>query len=75
MKAFASSLTIVFLIVVYLTGCATCKSSDTVEQCRTKQRDHEQTLGQNVAEPPAAEGAVAAPRTSERSDPKSESGI
>jgi uncharacterized lipoprotein YajG len=29
-------------LMVALTGCATCKSSDTVEQCRTKQRDKSQ---------------------------------
>jgi uncharacterized protein YceK len=30
------------ILVLCLTGCATCKSSDTPEQCRTKQRNHEQ---------------------------------
>jgi len=29
-------------IVLAMTACATCKSSDTVEQCRTKQRDNGQ---------------------------------
>jgi hypothetical protein len=29
-------------LIVAVTGCATCKSSDTVEQCRTKQRDKSQ---------------------------------
>jgi hypothetical protein len=29
-------------LILALTGCATCKSSDTMEQCRTKQRDKSQ---------------------------------
>ncbi len=29
-------------IALAMTACATCKSSDTVEQCRTKQRDNGQ---------------------------------
>jgi hypothetical protein len=29
-------------LVLVVTGCATCKSSDTMEQCRTKQRDKSQ---------------------------------
>lgn len=29
-------------VILALAGCATCKSSDTVEQCRTKQRDKSQ---------------------------------
>jgi hypothetical protein len=29
-------------LILAVTGCATCKSSDTVEQCRTKQRDKSQ---------------------------------
>jgi hypothetical protein len=31
-----------WLLIAALAGCATCKSSDTPEQCRTKQRDHGQ---------------------------------
>jgi hypothetical protein len=30
------------ILIIAVTGCATCKSSDTVEQCRTKQRDKSQ---------------------------------
>lgn len=30
------------VLMVAVAGCATCKSSDTVEQCRTKQRDKSQ---------------------------------
>jgi len=30
------------VLILAVTGCATCKSSDTVEQCRTKQRDKSQ---------------------------------
>ena len=30
------------VLILLLAGCATCKSSDTVEQCRTKQRDKSQ---------------------------------
>jgi hypothetical protein len=29
-------------IILAVTGCATCKSSDSIEQCRTKQRDKSQ---------------------------------
>jgi hypothetical protein len=27
-------------VLLALTGCAVCSSSDNAEQCRTKQRDH-----------------------------------
>jgi hypothetical protein len=37
MKRFVS-----LILVLSLAGCATCKSSDSPEQCRTKQRDHSQ---------------------------------
>jgi hypothetical protein len=30
------------VLILSITGCAVCKSSDTPEQCRTKQRDHSQ---------------------------------
>jgi hypothetical protein len=30
------------VLILAMAGCATCKSSDTVEQCRTKQRDKSQ---------------------------------
>jgi hypothetical protein len=30
------------LLIFAVAGCATCKSSDTMEQCRTKQRDKSQ---------------------------------
>jgi uncharacterized protein YceK len=29
-------------LILAVTGCATCKSSDSAEQCRTKQRDKSQ---------------------------------
>jgi hypothetical protein len=29
-----------FALLLPLTGCAICKSSDSVEACRTKQREH-----------------------------------
>jgi hypothetical protein len=32
-----------FCVVLTMSACATCRSSDTVEQCRTKQRDNGQT--------------------------------
>jgi hypothetical protein len=31
------------LLALALTACATCKSSDTLEQCRTKERNNGQT--------------------------------
>ena len=37
MKRFVS-----LILVLSLAGCATCKSSDSPEVCRTKQRDHSQ---------------------------------
>jgi hypothetical protein len=30
------------ILALTLTGCAVCKSSDSAEVCRTKQRDHNQ---------------------------------
>jgi hypothetical protein len=33
---------IFILVVLSLTACSTCKSSDSTEACRTKQRDHDQ---------------------------------
>jgi hypothetical protein len=30
------------ILVVSMAGCAVCKSSDSSEQCRTKQRNHSQ---------------------------------
>jgi hypothetical protein len=30
------------ILAISIAGCATCKSSDTMEQCRTKQRDKSQ---------------------------------
>jgi hypothetical protein len=38
----ASMKTLTALIVIMLAGCATCKSSDSPEVCRTKQRNHSQ---------------------------------
>ena len=34
---------IVCALLAALTACATCKSSDSYEVCRTKQRDHGQS--------------------------------
>ena len=33
---------IYLLVVLSLAACSTCKSSDSAEVCRTKQRDHDQ---------------------------------
>jgi hypothetical protein len=33
---------ICLLLIFSITACATCKSSDSYEVCRTKQRDHSQ---------------------------------
>lgn len=33
---------ICILVMLSLAACATCKSSDSTEVCRTKQRDHDQ---------------------------------
>ena len=33
---------ICLLVVLSLAACSTCKSSDSAEVCRTKQRDHDQ---------------------------------
>ena len=33
---------ICFIVVLSLTACATCKSTDSAEVCRTKERDHNQ---------------------------------
>ena len=33
---------IALMVVLALAGCAVCKSSDSPEVCRTKQRDHSQ---------------------------------
>jgi uncharacterized protein YceK len=33
---------ICLIVVLCLGGCATCSSSDTYEQCRTKERDKQQ---------------------------------
>jgi hypothetical protein len=30
------------ILIASLTACATCKSTDSYEVCRTKQRDHSQ---------------------------------
>ncbi len=31
-----------FILILSLVGCATCKSSDSPEVCRTKERNHSQ---------------------------------
>jgi hypothetical protein len=33
---------ICLMLIVCLAGCSVCKSSDSPEVCRTKQRDHSQ---------------------------------
>ena len=30
------------ILILSLIGCATCKNSDSIEVCRTKQRNHSQ---------------------------------
>jgi hypothetical protein len=46
-------------LIVAVTGCATCKSSDTMEQCRTKQRDKSQKYS-SLAPVSALDGRLAA---------------
>jgi hypothetical protein len=46
-------------LILAVTGCATCKSSDTAEQCRTKQRDKSQKNSSLVPVP----GEVTSART------------
>ncbi len=45
---------IALLLTLALSACATCKSSDTYEQCRTKERDRSQRLVSIDAVPAAA---------------------
>jgi hypothetical protein len=40
------------ILILCLTGCAICKSTDTPEQCRTKQRDHSQRNSAFADQPP-----------------------
>jgi hypothetical protein len=47
------------VLIIAMAGCATCKSSDTVEQCRTKQRDKSQKYS-SLAVVPAPESRLAA---------------
>ncbi len=49
-------------LILAVTGCASCKSSDTVEQCRTKQRDKSQKNSSLVAVS-ALDNRVVAPTT------------
>jgi hypothetical protein len=51
------------VLVLAMAGCATCKSSDTVEQCRTKQRDKSQK-NSSLVPVPALDGRLAAATTS-----------
>ena len=46
-------------MLLALAGCATCKSSDTMEQCRTKQRDKSQRFSSRI-EVPAPDSRSAA---------------
>jgi hypothetical protein len=46
-------------LLLALAGCATCKSSDTMEQCRTKQRDKSQRFSSQL-ELPAPDRRLAA---------------
>jgi hypothetical protein len=50
---------ICLVLILAMAGCATCKSSDTVEQCRTKQRDKSQK-NSSLAVIPAPDGRLAA---------------
>jgi hypothetical protein len=47
-------------LILAMAGCATCKSSDTVEQCRTKQRDKSQKYSSlMIVSPPDSRLAAA----------------
>jgi hypothetical protein len=48
---------ICLILALSLGACATCKSSDTVEQCRTKVRNKQQ--GNSTSASPAARGISA----------------
>jgi hypothetical protein len=54
-------------LILAVTGCATCKSSDTAEQCRTKQRDKSQR-NSSLVPVPAPDGRLAAATTSPHAD-------
>jgi len=47
------------ILVLALAGCATCKSTDSPEVCRTKQRDHSQPRADLDAPAPAAARVLA----------------
>jgi hypothetical protein len=47
------------VLILAMAGCATCKSSDTVEQCRTKQRDKSQKYS-SLIEVSASDSRLAA---------------
>ena len=47
------------VLIVAVAGCATCKSSDTVEQCRTKQRDKSQKYSSLLNAPSSASRSMA----------------
>jgi hypothetical protein len=49
-----------WVLLLAMAGCATCKSSDTVEQCRTKQRDKSQKYSSFVISTPDRRLAAAA---------------
>ena len=46
-------------VIFVVAGCATCKSSDTIEQCRTKQRDKSQK-NSSLVPVPAPDGRLVA---------------
>lgn len=45
------------VLILSLTGCAVCKSSDSPEVCRTKQRDHSQRHSDLTSDMPGTRGS------------------
>lgn len=55
------------ILALVLTGCATCKSTDSPDVCRTKQREHSQPRADLVLPAvDAARTAMALPLTQQR---------
>jgi len=50
---------ICLVLLLCLAGCATCSSSDTFEQCRTKERDKQQRNSSDAAPPDPGTRAAA----------------
>jgi hypothetical protein len=47
------------ILILAVAGCATCKSSDTAEQCRTKQRNKSQKSSSLLVIPARDSGLAA----------------